>query len=225
MTAHCNNWAVSRSWVSRILTRKRTSYFLRRCPSRSSTSSAGSQPDETFLAKELQTGSKISWLRKDLSVVLVNPQIPQNTGTIARTCAATGVGLHLVGPLGFEIDNSRLKRAGLDYWPYVTVKIHNSWQDFNSFWSEQQGQKRLLAFSKAGTCHYATPGLYKAGDWLLFGAETTGLPQETYDSVTESGGEVVRVPIVETHVRSLNLAVSQGIGLYEAMRQLDGPHS
>lgn len=224
MTARCNNWALSRSWVLSILTRKRSSYSLRRCSSRSSISFAGIQPDETYLAKELQTGSKTNWLRKDVSVVLVNPQIPQNTGTIARTCAATGVGLHLVGPLGFEIDNSRLKRAGLDYWPYVTVKIHDCWQDFYSFWSEQQGQKRLLAFSKAGTCHYAMPGLYKAGDWLLFGAETTGLPQETYDSVTESRGEVVRVPIVETHVRSLNLAVAQGIGLYEAMRQLDGPH-
>ncbi|EIE21733.1 S-adenosyl-L-methionine dependent tRNA/rRNA methyltransferase [Coccomyxa subellipsoidea C-169] len=153
----------------------------------------------------------------DLSVVLVNPQIPQNTGTIARTCAATGVGLHLVGPLGYEIDNSRLKRAGLDYWPYVTVK------EFHSFWSGQQGPKRLLAFSKAGSCHYATPGLYQSGDWLLFGAETTGLPQEVYDSLEQSGGVVVRVPIVETHVRSLNLAVSQGIGLYEAMRQIDGP--
>ncbi|CAL5222882.1 g5309 [Coccomyxa viridis] len=179
---------------------------------------------ENFLTTELQAGSKLAWLRKDLHVVLVHPQIPQNTGTIARTCAATGVGLHLVGPLGFEIDNSRLKRAGLDYWPYVAVNVYSTWQDFYGHFQEQEGPKRLLGFSKAGKQHYASPSLYRKGDWLLFGAETTGLPGEAYASIEESSGEVLRIPITETHVRSLNLAVSAGVALYEAMRQLDGPH-
>ena len=79
-------------------------------------------------------------------------------GTIARTCAATRVGLHLVGPLGFEIDNSRLKRAGLDYWPYVTVKVHDTWGHFVAHYSAQTDSKRLLAFSKAGTMRYSSAG-------------------------------------------------------------------
>jgi hypothetical protein len=78
-------------------------------------------------------------------------------GTIARTCAAAGVGLHLVGPLGYDIDNSRLKRAGLDYWPYVTVKVHDTWEQFMDYYCAQTtGSKRLLAFSKAGTVQYST---------------------------------------------------------------------
>ncbi|KAL6125073.1 hypothetical protein ACLB2K_077581 [Fragaria x ananassa] len=86
-----------------------------------------------------------------LQVVLVSPQIPGNTGCIAKTCAASAVGLHLVGPMGFQIDDAKLKRAGLDYWPYVVVKVHSSWAEFQDYFSQQDGEKRLLAFTKRGT--------------------------------------------------------------------------
>eukprot|EP00262_Sarcandra_glabra_P022322 TRINITY_DN9865_c0_g1_i3.p1 TRINITY_DN9865_c0_g1~~TRINITY_DN9865_c0_g1_i3.p1 ORF type:complete len:195 (-),score=19.97 TRINITY_DN9865_c0_g1_i3:38-622(-) len=85
-----------------------------------------------------------------LQVVLVSPQIPGNTGCIARTCAASSVGLHLVEPLGFQVDDAKLKRAGLDYWPYVVVKIHGSWAEFRDYFRQQVGEKRLLALTKRG---------------------------------------------------------------------------
>ncbi|CDP21741.1 unnamed protein product, partial [Coffea canephora] len=77
-------------------------------------------------------------------------RIPGNTGCIARTCAASAVGLHLVEPLGFQVDDTKLKRAGLDYWPYVVVKVHGSWGEFRDYFSQQTGEKRLLAFTKRG---------------------------------------------------------------------------
>ncbi|KAK1307158.1 hypothetical protein QJS10_CPA10g01740 [Acorus calamus] len=96
--------------------------------------------------------------QKHLQVVLVSPQIPGNTGTIARTCAASAVGLHLIEPLGFQVDDAKLKRAGLDYWPYVVVKIHSSWMDFREYFMQQEGDKRLLAFTKRGrTIHSVSP--------------------------------------------------------------------
>ena len=176
---------------------------------------AAAQPaDAIELADEHQ--------RRDLAVVLVNPQIPGNTGTIARTCAATRVPLHLVGPLGFELSDARLKRAGLDYWHSVCVRVHEDWDAFARYWRDDLGAPgRLVAFSKFGARPHAEPGAYRAGDWLLFGAETTGLPDEAHDACAASGG-VRRIPIDETHVRSLNLAVSVGVGAYEALRQIDG---
>ncbi|KAL3148016.1 hypothetical protein ABBQ38_014308 [Trebouxia sp. C0009 RCD-2024] len=159
--------------------------------------------------------------RKDINLVLVNPQIPQNAGSVARTCAATSVALHLVKPLGFDIDSRKLKRAGLDYWPYVVVKVHDSWEAFYDYFNNQPDPKRLFGYSKFGQAYYATPGLYQAGDWLMFGAETTGLPKEAHAAAGETGGAMVKIPMLETHVRSLNLAVSVGVGLYEAIRQLD----
>jgi tRNA (cytidine/uridine-2'-O-)-methyltransferase len=160
--------------------------------------------------------------RRDLAVVLVSPQIPGNTGTIARTCAATRVPLHLVGPLGFTLEDSQLKRAGLDYWNSVCVKVHDDWPAFHSYWRDELGSPgRLVAFSKFGARPHAEEGAYRKGDWLLFGAETTGLPDEAHDVCAKSGG-VRRIPIDEQHVRSLNLAVSVGVGAYEALRQIDG---
>ncbi|KAJ4898094.1 AGAMOUS-like 26 [Raphanus sativus] len=88
---------------------------------------------------------------KLLQVVLVSPQIPGNTGCIARTCAASAVGLHLVGPLGFQVDDAKVKRAGLDYWPYVVVKAHSSWAEFQEYFRQQEGEKRMIAFTKRGT--------------------------------------------------------------------------
>ncbi|CAO2816096.1 unnamed protein product [Amaranthus hypochondriacus] len=157
-----------------------------------------------------------------LQVVLVSPQIPGNTGCIARTCAASGVKLHLVEPLGFQIDDTKLKRAGLDYWPYVVVKVHPSWAAFRDYFSVQDGEKRLLAFTKRGTAIHSEFS-YKPGDWLVFGSETSGLPPDAlFDCRSEAyGGGTIKIPMVDTYVRCLNLSVSVGIAVYEAARQLD----
>ncbi|XP_051123852.1 uncharacterized protein LOC127246479 [Andrographis paniculata] len=157
-----------------------------------------------------------------LQVVLVSPQIPGNTGCIARTCAASAVKLHLVEPLGFQVDDTKLKRAGLDYWPYVVVKVHASWSEFREYFMRQEGEKRLLAFTKRGT-NIHSEFAYRRGDWLVFGSETSGLPPEALaDCNSETlGGGTIRIPMVETYVRCLNLSVSVGIALYEASRQLN----
>ncbi|MGP0127713.1 MAG: tRNA (cytidine(34)-2'-O)-methyltransferase [cyanobacterium endosymbiont of Rhopalodia musculus] len=146
-------------------------------------------------------------------IILVNPQIPPNTGNIARTCAATNTELHLVGPLGFELSNRYLKRAGLDYWPYVNLNYHNSLEDFLA-WHEQQGG-RLLGFSVRGRRSYLE-WTFQDSDWLLFGSETEGLPQ----SLLANCQETLYIPISHPQVRSLNLSVSVTIGLFEARRQL-----
>jgi|Transcript_6744 tRNA (cytidine/uridine-2'-O-)-methyltransferase len=160
--------------------------------------------------------------RTDLTVVLVCPQIPGNTGTIARTCAATQVPLHLVGPLGFELDDAKLKRAGLDYWQSVCVKVHESYDAFYTYWQEIEASKRgrLVAFSKFGGKSHCARGAYKPGDWLLFGSEVSGLPENAHKHCEATGG-IRRIPIDEEHVRSLNLSVSVGVGVYEALRQID----
>ncbi|KAH7684312.1 tRNA (cytidine/uridine-2'-O-)-methyltransferase protein [Dioscorea alata] len=160
--------------------------------------------------------------QKFLQIVLVSPQIPGNTGTIARTCAASAVGLHLIEPLGYSVDDTKLKRAGLDYWPYVVVKIHGSWAEFMDYFRQQDGEKRLLAFTKRGTQIHSDFS-YKQGDWLVFGSETSGLPAEALVDCSngEFSGGTIRIPMVETYVRCLNLSVSVGIALYEAARQLN----
>jgi len=146
-------------------------------------------------------------------VVLVHPQIPPNTGNIARTCAATSTELHLVGPLGFEISDRYLKRAGLDYWQYVKLYYHPTYADFQRYQAIFQG--RRLGFSTSGTCSYVQCD-FQPDDWLLFGAETTGLPAE----VLEDCDLILRIPMAEPGVRSLNLSVSVAVGLFEAKRQL-----
>ncbi|KAK7323250.1 hypothetical protein VNO77_26715 [Canavalia gladiata] len=180
------------------------------------TSKEGSLPRGVGEAVNEASRSKI------LQVVLVSPLIPGNAGSIARTCAASGVGLHLVGPLGFKVDDTKLKRAGLDYWPYVVVKVHDSWKDFRDYFGQQEGEKRLLAFTKRGT-NIHSEFSYRKGDYLLFGSETCGLPPEALlDCKTAPfGGGTIRIPMVETYVRCLNLSVSVGIALYEASRQLN----
>ncbi|VVB06740.1 unnamed protein product [Arabis nemorensis] len=159
---------------------------------------------------------------KLLQVVLVSPQIPGNTGCIARTCAASAVGLHLVGPLGFQVDDARVKRAGLDYWPFVVVKAHSSWAEFREYFRQQEGEKRMIAFTKRGTKIHSDFS-YRRGDYLLFGSETSGLPPEALSDCNNEtyGGGTIRIPMVETYVRCLNLSVSVGIALYEASRQLN----
>ncbi len=146
-------------------------------------------------------------------VVLVHPQIPPNTGNIARTCAATGTELHLVGPLGFEISDRYLKRAGLDYWPFVSLHYHDSLDAFKAVHQQQGG--RWIGFSVTGQCSYIK-FQFQANDWLLFGSETTGLPAQVIDTCNET----VHIPMTQPGVRSLNLSVSVAVGLFEARRQL-----
>ena len=146
-------------------------------------------------------------------VVLVNPLIPPNTGNIARTCAATGTELHLVGPLGFEISDRYLKRAGLDYWPYVNLHYHQSLPDFQAFHQQQGG--RWLGFTTSGRCNYIK-FQFQPNDWLLFGSETNGLPAD----ILAACDETLCIPMSQPGVRSLNLSVSVAVGLFEARRQL-----
>ena len=149
-----------------------------------------------------------------VKIVLVNPEIPPNTGNISRTCAATKTELHLVAPLGFEISDRYLKRAGLDYWPYVDLHYH---EDIAAFWQarEQKGG-RAIGFSVRGTSNYLDCQ-YRESDWLLFGKETAGLSSETIDRCDK----LVRIDMAEPKVRSLNLSVSVSVGLFEAIRQLN----
>jgi tRNA (cytidine/uridine-2'-O-)-methyltransferase len=142
-------------------------------------------------------------------VVLVEPEIPPNTGNIARTCAATGSGLHLVHPLGFDLSDRQLKRAGLDYWPHVGVQEH---QSLDVCLQSLEGE--VYYFSKKATRVY-TDASFRPGDVLVFGPETRGLPEPLLE---EAGGHALKIPMITDHVRSLNLATSVGIVLYEAIR-------
>ncbi len=150
-----------------------------------------------------------------LRVVLVNPEIPPNTGNIARTCAATKTELHLVGPLGFEISDRYLKRAGLDYWPLVALHYHQDLEAFRQVHQQKGG--RLIGFSVRGSINYLDCS-YQDNDWLLFGKETAGLPADLLAQCDRR----VHIAMAEPKVRSLNLSVSVAMGLSEARRQLRG---
>lgn len=154
-------------------------------------------------------------------VVLYQPQIPPNTGNVARTCAATGSELHLIEPLGFTISDRQLRRAGLDYWPWVSLQCH---ADLSRFQAERQRRGgRLVALSSQVDASY-TDFRFLPDDWLLFGRETDGLP----NALQASAEARLTIPMAraarhgEGGVRSLNLSVSVGIVLFEALRQL-GP--
>ena len=147
-----------------------------------------------------------------LHVVLVAPEIPPNTGSIARLCAATELRLHLIRPLGFSLDNRYLKRAGLDYWPYVDVHVHDDWQHFRA----QHRGARMHFFSARATRSYLTVP-YATGDHLVFGSETKGLPSSLLAAHRD---ETYVIPIFSQHVRSLNLSNAASIVVYEGLRQL-----
>ncbi|PON86271.1 tRNA/rRNA methyltransferase [Trema orientale] len=163
-----------------------------------------------------------------LQVVLVSPQVADNLlKDGSEICIILGRFQETQGalpehPLGFQVDDAKLKRAGLDYWPFVVVKVHNSWAEFKHYFTQQAGEKRLLAFTKRGT-NVHSDFSYRRGDYLVFGSETCGLPPEALQDCKseEFGGGTVRIPMVETYVRCLNLSVSVGIALYEASRQLN----
>ena len=155
-----------------------------------------------------------------IHIVLVQPEIPPNTGNIARSCAATGSVLHLVKPLGFSIDDRSLKRAGLDYWKHVNVKVHDSLDEFMSE-AKKSGNRIILATTK-GSKRYADMK-FEDGDMILFGRESAGLPRDFIERMEEQNpGCSIRIPMSEdTRLRSLNLSNSVAIILFEALRQMD----
>lgn len=147
-----------------------------------------------------------------LHVVLVAPEIPPNTGSIARLCAATRLRLHLVRPLGFSLDDRYLKRAGLDYWPHVDVTVHDDWAALQ----RHLPSSRAHFFSARADRSY-TSVAYAPGDVLIFGSETKGLPRDILDAHRD---DTWVIPIFSPHVRSLNLSNAVSIVVYEALRQL-----
>ncbi|GHV08396.1 putative tRNA (cytidine(34)-2'-O)-methyltransferase [Clostridia bacterium] len=148
-----------------------------------------------------------------MNIILFQPEIPQNTGNISRTCAATGTALHLIEPLGFQINDARLKRAGLDYWQYLDWHVH---RDFDAF-LQAVHPKNVYAVSTHGGTRY-TQVKFQNDDYLLFGRETAGLPNELL-----SRYPCLRIPMGED-IRSLNLSNAAALTLYEALRQLDFPN-
>jgi tRNA (cytidine/uridine-2'-O-)-methyltransferase len=148
-------------------------------------------------------------------VALWEPEIPPNTGNVARLCAATDVPLHLIGRLGFNLDDRALRRAGLDYWPAVKVCRHADLQAFRAE-APKIGIERIVSFSAHAAAAY-TAIEFRAGDALLFGSESRGLPPALLNA---EAGLVAGIPMPSGKVRSLNLATAVGIVLFEALRQL-----
>jgi tRNA (cytidine/uridine-2'-O-)-methyltransferase len=149
----------------------------------------------------------------ELNIVMIEPEIPQNTGNIARTCAATGARLHLVGPLGFSISEKAVKRAGLDYWHLVDITYY---ENIGEFFEKTQGQYYYFS-TKAKYTHSDIK--YPDGAYLLFGKETAGLPE---DLLYANPDTTVRIPMID-EARSLNLSNAVAIGTYEVLRQWNYP--
>ena len=147
-----------------------------------------------------------------LNIVLYEPEIPPNTGNIIRLAANTGAALHLIRPLGFELDDKRLRRAGLDYHEFSRVNQHDCWQAFLA----STGNNRVFGISTRGSINYQEVA-YQAGDYLVFGPETRGLPDPVRQQLGES--RVLRIPML-AHSRSLNLSNAAAVVVYEAWRQL-----
>ncbi len=148
----------------------------------------------------------------EFSIVLVRPEIPHNTGAIGRLCVGLGVQLDLVRPLGFRLDDKSIQRAGLDYWPHLDVKIHDTWEDYlaaarpkRMFFLSTHGEKSLY------DCRF------EPGDALVFGNESSGLPPDFYERYREA---LFRIPMPGPHARSINLANAVSIAAYECYRQL-----
>lgn len=150
----------------------------------------------------------------ELNIVLVEPEIPQNTGNIARTCAATGARLHLVEPMGFKVDDKKLKRSGLDYWYLLDITYYKSLRDF----FEKNKEGKFFYFSTKAR-HVYSEIEYPDKAYLVFGKETAGLPEEL---LMQNKDTTVRIPMIG-EARSLNLSNSVAIGVYEALRQWNFP--
>lgn len=149
-----------------------------------------------------------------LNIVMVEPEIPQNTGNVARTCAATGARLHLVGPMGFTPDDKKLKRAGLDYWYLLDITYYDSLEDF---FDKNKGGNFFYFSTKAQNRH--TDVSYPDNAYLVFGKETAGLPEKL---LFDNPDSCVRIPMID-EARSLNLSNAVAIGVYETLRQWDFP--
>lgn len=150
----------------------------------------------------------------ELNIVLIEPEIPQNTGNIARTCAATGARLHLVEPMGFKVDDKKLKRAGLDYWYLLDLTYYSSTEDF---FNKNKDGKFFYFSTKAKHTH--TDVSYPEKTYIVFGKETAGLPEELLYQNPET---TVRIPMI-SDARSLNLSNAVAIGTYEVLRQWNYP--
>jgi tRNA (cytidine/uridine-2'-O-)-methyltransferase len=150
-----------------------------------------------------------------MNIVLVEPEIPPNTGNVARLCAATNSTLHLVGPLGFRLDDRELKRAGMDYWQHVTWKY---WESITTLQADAGSMARFFYVTTKSQRPYTEPH-YQCGDYLVFGRETAGLPKAWLESNPE---RTITIPMFNPDARSLNLATAVAIVLYEAVRQVKG---
>ncbi len=149
--------------------------------------------------------------KEAFNIVLVEPEIPPNTGSIARLCGATNTILHLVRPLGFSTDDKHLKRAGLDYWKFVDIRY---WDSFDVFLEAQNENKLFFLTTKTSKSY--TDAKFKKGDFLIFGKETKGLPEDILDLYAD---RCFTLPMENPNIRSLNLAMTAGIVLYEALRK------
>lgn len=152
----------------------------------------------------------------NLNIVLFQPEIPQNTGNIGRTCVLTNCKLHIIKPMGFSLDEKSLKRAGLDYWPQLNLEIHESYEDFR----EKYKESTFYFCTTKGSKLYSEVNL-KSGDFLVFGRESKGLPDYIRE---ENKNTLIRVPMIDTTTRSLNLSNTVAIIAYEGLRQLGFPN-
>lgn len=150
----------------------------------------------------------------NFNIVLYQPEIPQNTGNIARTCVLTDCKLHLIKPLGFELDEKHLIRAGLDYWQYLQLEVHENYESF----IEKYGNEKIYLASTHGGNHYDEVN-FKEGDFIMFGRESSGVPDQVHES-----SENIKVPMIKSSTRSLNLSNTVAIIAYEGLRQLGFPN-
>jgi tRNA (cytidine/uridine-2'-O-)-methyltransferase len=151
-----------------------------------------------------------------LNIVLYQPEIPQNTGNIGRTCVLTDSVLHLIKPLGFTIDDKSLRRAGLDYWSKLTVVYYENFEDF---YEKNKGKKIFLSTTKANRFYNQVN--YSDGDFIMFGRESSGVPEYIREILREN---LIKIPMLETSERSLNLSNTASIIVYEALRQIGFPN-
>ena len=150
----------------------------------------------------------------NLNIVLYQPEIPQNTGNIARTCVLTDSTLHLIKPLGFSIDDKAVRRSGLDYWKDLKLEVHESYEEFMA----KYGDKRIFLATTHGGNIYSDEKFQK-GDFIMFGRESSGVPNEVHNAHM-----VIRIPMIQTSTRSLNLSNTVAIVAYEALKQIGSPN-
>lgn len=149
----------------------------------------------------------------NLNIVLYQPEIPQNTGNIARTCVLTDSTLHLIKPMSFTIDDKQIKRAGMDYWKDLKLEIHESYEDFMS----KYGDRRIFLATTHGGVHY-DEAEFKQGDFIMFGKESAGVPDDVHNA-----HKGIRIPMIKSSTRSLNVSNTAAIIAYEALRQIGFP--